>query len=63
MIEYFSPAVLAAVLRVSSTPAFSIRLALASLLAPREASGSAPATTDGTAVSRATPRQEGASRV
>ncbi|WP_168794079.1 hypothetical protein [Paraburkholderia aromaticivorans] len=63
MIEYLSPAVLAAVLRVSSTPVFSIHLALASLLTPREASGSAPSTTDGKAVSRAPLRQEGTSRV
>jgi hypothetical protein len=32
MIEYLSPAVLTAVLRVSSTPIFSVHLALASLL-------------------------------
>jgi hypothetical protein len=39
MIEYLSPAVLAAVLRVSSTPIFSVHLAVASLLARREVSG------------------------
>lgn len=32
MIKYLSPTVLAAVLRVSSTPVFSIQLALTSLL-------------------------------
>lgn len=39
MIEYLSPAVLTAVLRVSSTPIFSVRLAMASLLSRREVSG------------------------
>ncbi|MFM0554209.1 hypothetical protein P0D69_24980 [Paraburkholderia sediminicola] len=66
MIEYLSPAVLAAVLRVSSTPIFSVHLALASLLTPHEASGSAAntaSTADSKAASRATPRQEGTSRV
>ena len=63
MIEYLSPAVLAAVLRVSSTPIFSIHLALASLLTPREVSGSAASTTDSKAVSHAAPRQEGTNRV
>ncbi|MDR6411699.1 hypothetical protein [Paraburkholderia terricola] len=37
MIEFFSPAVLAAVLRVSSSPIFSVRLATASPLKPRDA--------------------------
>ncbi|MGF6569167.1 hypothetical protein SAMN05443245_1903 [Paraburkholderia fungorum] len=38
MIEYLSPAVLTAVLRVSSTPIFSVRLAMASLLTRRDIS-------------------------
>jgi hypothetical protein len=36
MMEFFSPAVLAAILRVSSTPIFSLRLATASLLVRRD---------------------------
>ncbi len=66
MIEYLSPTVLAAVLRVSSTPIFSIHLALASLLTPREASGSAANianTADRKAASRTTPRPEDTNRV
>lgn len=39
MIEFLSPAVLAAVLRVSSTPLFSVRLAMASLLTHSDVSG------------------------
>ncbi|CAB3796867.1 hypothetical protein [Paraburkholderia caffeinilytica] len=35
MIEFFSPAVLAAVLRVSSSPIFSVHLAMASTRALR----------------------------
>ncbi|MGY6125330.1 hypothetical protein ACW9YV_07500 [Paraburkholderia strydomiana] len=38
MMEYFSPAVLAAILRVSSSPIFSARLAMVSLLVRRDAS-------------------------
>jgi hypothetical protein len=41
MIEYLSPAVFAVVLRVSSTPVFSMRLAMASRLKLRDVSGSA----------------------
>jgi hypothetical protein len=40
MIEYLSPAVFAAVLRVSSAPVFSARLATASPLELRDVSGS-----------------------
>ncbi|MBW0445660.1 hypothetical protein [Paraburkholderia phenoliruptrix] len=36
MMEFFSPAVCSAILRVSSTPIFSVRLATASLLIRRE---------------------------
>jgi hypothetical protein len=39
MIEYLSPAVLTAVLRVSSTPIYSVRLAMASLLTRRDVLG------------------------
>jgi hypothetical protein len=66
MIEYLSPTVLAAVLRASSTPIFSIHLALASLLTPREAPGSAANianTADRQAASRTTPRLEDTNRV
>ena len=38
MMEYFSPAVLAAILRVSSSPIFSARLAMVSLLVRRDTS-------------------------
>jgi len=38
MMEYFSPAVVAAILRVSSSPIFSARLAMVSLLVRRDAS-------------------------
>ncbi|CAB3667348.1 hypothetical protein SCB29_23770 [Paraburkholderia sp. SIMBA_055] len=41
MMEFFSPAVLAAILRVSSTPIFSLRLATASLLVRRDVPRSA----------------------
>jgi len=41
MIEYLSPAVLTAVLRVSSSPIFSVRLAMASLLSRRDVSSRA----------------------
>jgi hypothetical protein len=39
MIEFLSPAVLAAVLRVSSSPIFSVRLAMASMRALRAVPG------------------------
>lgn len=38
MMEYFSPAVFAAILRVSSSPIFSARLAMVSLLVRRDTS-------------------------
>lgn len=38
MMEYFSPAVVAAILRVSSSPIFSARLAMVSLLVRRDTS-------------------------
>jgi hypothetical protein len=41
MIEYLSPAELTAVLRVSSAPIFSVRLAMASLLIRRDVPGAA----------------------
>jgi hypothetical protein len=41
MMEFFSPAVLAAILRVSSTPIFSLLLATASLLVRRDVPRSA----------------------
>ncbi len=43
MIEFFSPAVLAAVLRVSSSPIFSVCIAMASHLTQRDAQGGAAA--------------------
>ncbi|HEX7910625.1 MAG TPA: hypothetical protein VF534_21390 [Paraburkholderia sp.] len=39
MIEFFSPAVLAAVLRVSSSPIFSVHLAMASMRTLRAVPG------------------------
>jgi hypothetical protein len=71
MIKYLSPTVLAAVLRVSSTPVFSIQLALTSLLALREVpaatgntanTANTSGTANGNAVLRAT-LQEGANHV
>ncbi|MFT4067725.1 hypothetical protein [Paraburkholderia sp.] len=54
MIKYLSPQVLAAVLRASSTPVFSIQSALTSLPTPRETRFNAART--------ATCTQEGTSR-
>ncbi|AFT89523.1 hypothetical protein [Paraburkholderia phenoliruptrix] len=58
MMEFFSPAVVAAILRVSSTPIFSLRLAAASLLVRREMPRGATETPQ-----RANPTREDAIRV
>ncbi|MGF6993172.1 hypothetical protein [Paraburkholderia sp. GAS32] len=47
MIEFLSPAVLAAVLRVSSSPIFSVRLAMASMRTLRAAPGNSVSGAEG----------------
>lgn len=65
MIEFLSPAVLAAVLRVSSSPIFSARLAMASKRMLRDVPGSTVSTAQRRPVNPAssTQGQEGARRV
>lgn len=60
MIEFLSPAVLSAVLRVSSSPIFSMHLAMASMRTLRDVSGSVA---EGLAIDRSVGTQEGARRV
>ncbi|MFM0042882.1 hypothetical protein PQQ99_19890 [Paraburkholderia sediminicola] len=60
MIEFLSPAVLSAVLRVSSSPIFSMHLAMASMRTLRDVPGSAA---ESSAVDHAVGTQEGARRV
>ncbi|WP_198021455.1 hypothetical protein [Burkholderia sp. WSM2232] len=57
MMEFFSPAVCSAILRVSSTPIFSVRLATASLFIRRERPRDPTS-----AVNRIANAREGASR-
>lgn len=59
MFEYLSPSVLTAVLRVSSSPIFSLRLADASLMTLRLVAGSLSRAT----ASRVARREEGAHHV
>ncbi len=63
MIEFLSPAVLSAVLRVSSSPIFSLRLAMASMRTLRDVSGSTVSAKPGRAVGRPAGTQAGARRV
>ncbi len=63
MIEFLSPAVLSAVLRVSSSPIFSLRLAMASMRTLCDVSGSTVSAKPGRAVGRLAGTQEGARRV
>ncbi|NPT43834.1 hypothetical protein GNZ12_21480 [Paraburkholderia sp. 1N] len=63
MIEFLSPAVLSAVLRVSSSPIFSIRLAMASMRTLRDVPGGTVGATQGRAVDRSASTQEGVRRV
>ncbi|WP_198017957.1 hypothetical protein [Burkholderia sp. WSM2230] len=58
MMEFFSPAVFAAILRVSSTPIFSVRLATASLFVRHERPRNPTNTVD-----RASNAREDATRV
>ncbi|MFM0606816.1 hypothetical protein PQR05_20010 [Paraburkholderia sediminicola] len=60
MIEFLSPAVLSAVLRVSSSPIFSMHLAMASMRTLRDVPGCA---VESSAVDHAVGTQEGARRV
>ncbi|WP_341315985.1 hypothetical protein WN982_31705 [Paraburkholderia sp. IMGN_8] len=62
MIEFLSPAILAAVLRASSSPIFSARLATASMRTLRDVSGSTVSAAQGRAVDRSAGTQEGARR-
>ncbi|MFM0729601.1 hypothetical protein PQQ52_03775 [Paraburkholderia sediminicola] len=59
MIEFLSPAVLSAVLRVSSSPIFSMHLAMASIRMLRDVSGGTASAAEGRSVGV----QEGARRV
>ncbi|MFL9984816.1 hypothetical protein PQR46_06230 [Paraburkholderia sediminicola] len=59
MIEFLSPAVLAAVLRVSSSPIFSVRLAMASMRTLR----AVPSSTVSGAAGRSELVQEGTRHV
>ena len=63
MIEFLSPAVLAAVLRVSSTPLFSVRLAMASLLKPSDVPGGTQRASQRSAAPRAAGTREEKGRV
>jgi hypothetical protein len=65
MIEFLSPAVVAAVLRVSSSPIFSARLAMASKRMLRDMSGSTVSAAQRRVVNHVagTQTQEGARRV
>ena len=64
MIEFLSPAVVAAVLRVRSSPIFSARLAMASKRMLRDMSGSTVSAAQRRIVNHVagTPTQEGARR-
>ncbi|CAE6732412.1 hypothetical protein [Paraburkholderia haematera] len=63
MIEFLSPAILAAVLRVSSSPIFSACLAMASKRSLRDVSGSTVNAAQGRSVAHAGGTREGARRV
>ncbi|MFL9866175.1 hypothetical protein PQR67_18520 [Paraburkholderia fungorum] len=63
MIEFLSPAILEAVLRVSSSPIFSARLAMASKRMLRDVPGNTASTAQGRPVTYAANSQEGARRV
>ena len=63
MIEFLSPAILEAVLRVSSSPIFSARLAMASKRMLRAVSGSTVSAAQVRAASHAAGTREGARRV
>lgn len=63
MIEFLSPAILEAVLRVSSSPIFSARLAMASKRMLRDGAGNTLTSVQGWPVSHAANTREGVRRV